>query len=308
MKNHTLCLGTAVVALLLPLPSAHAQSGPSDPDAINYSSLYNAPYSYADLKQAKVRAFSDTQIAKIAKIAELTGMPFRDIVNAVRIQGKSFLSLANQYGFPLSALDDVKAEKDEISNFMSASETSGKYAGSQYTPTPMASGSMASGDMSGGSMSQAMPSDTSSAMPMAPGDIVAVAMANPRLSTLVKALQAAGLVDTLKGPGPFTVFAPTNRAFSMVPKAQRDALMADPAALKSLLTYHVISGQKIDAATAMSMTSPTSPPTVQGGTLNVTTSNGKVMVNNATVIKADIPASNGIIHIIDRVLMPPATP
>ena len=310
MKNHKLGLNklglsTAVTALLLlPFPSAHAQSGPSDPDAINYSSLYNAPYSYADLKQAKSRDFSDTQIAKMAKIADMTGMPFRDIVNAVRIQGKSFLSLANEYGFPLSALDDVKKEKDDISNFMSASETSGKYAGSQYTPSPMASDNIASGGMSGGGMA----SNMNNTMPMATGDVVAVAMANPRLSMLVKALQAAGLVDTLKGPGPFTIFAPTNRAFSMVPKAQRDALMADPAALKSLLTYHVISGQKIDAATAMSMTSPTSPPTVQGGTLNVTTSNGKVMVNNATVTKADIPASNGIIHIIDHVLMPPTTP
>ena len=133
-------------------------------------------------------------------------------------------------------------------------------------------------------------------------------MATPRLSTLVGALQAAGLVDALKGAGPFTLFAPTNRAFALIPKAQRDALMADPAALKSLLSYHVIAGQKIDAAAAMSMTSPTSPPTVEGGTLNVTTRNGRVMVNNATVVRADIQASNGIIHIIDRVLMPPAAP
>ena len=84
--------------------------------------------------------------------------------------------------------------------------------------------------------------------------------------------------------------------------------MADPTALKNLLTYHVIAGQKIDAATAMSMTSPTSPPTVEGGTLNVVTSGGKVHINDATVTQADIPASNGIIHIIDRVLMPPAPP
>ncbi|MBV9848777.1 MAG: fasciclin domain-containing protein [Armatimonadetes bacterium] len=141
---------------------------------------------------------------------------------------------------------------------------------------------------------------------MAQGGVVDVAMATPQLSMLVKALQAAGLVDTLKGTGPFTVFAPTNRAFARLPRAQRDALMADPAALKNILTYHVIAGAKVDAATAMAMTSPTSPPTVQGGTLNVVTRNGRVMINDATVIRPDIPASNGIIHIIDRVLMPPA--
>jgi uncharacterized surface protein with fasciclin (FAS1) repeats len=84
------------------------------------------------------------------------------------------------------------------------------------------------------------------------------------------------------------------------------SLIADPTQLMSILEYHVISGQKIDAATAMSMTSPTSPPTVEGGTLNVTTSGGKVMINDATVVRADIQASNGIIHIINNVLMPPA--
>ncbi|MBV9852189.1 MAG: fasciclin domain-containing protein [Armatimonadetes bacterium] len=164
-----------------------------------------------------------------------------------------------------------------------------------------------SGSMSSTSTPSAgMSSSAAPATPAATGDIVDVATATPQLSTLVKALQAAGLTDTLKGAGPFTVFAPSNRAFARLPQAQRDALMADPAALKNVLTYHVISGQKVDAAAAMAMTSPTSPPTVQGETLNVTTRNGRVMVNDATVVRPDIQASNGIIHIINRVLMPPA--
>ena len=139
---------------------------------------------------------------------------------------------------------------------------------------------------------------------MATMDIVDTAMAAKNLTTLVKALQVAGLVETLKGAGPFTVFAPTDQAFARLPAGQLDALLADPAKLKTILTYHVIPAS-IMASDAMAMTSPTSPPTVQGGTLQVTKGRrGRLMVNDATVTKADIKASNGVIHIINRVLMP----
>ena len=306
-------LGAALAALLtMPFSAAHGQSAPPDPDAINYGALNNSVYSYGDLKQAQARDLSDTQIAKIAKIAEITGMPFEDILNAVVIQGKTFVTLANEDGFPLSDLDNVRKEKDEIANFQSAYETSGAYAFKVMMPSPEAPGPMPA------PMTPPAPKAATAVPPMAPapeappaltpssaGDVVDVAIETPQLSMLVKAIQAAGLVDTLRGAGPFTLFAPDNKAFSRLPKSRRNALMADPTALKNLLSYHVIAGQKIDAVTAMSMTSPTSPPTVEGATLNVTTSNGKVHINDATVTRADIQASNGIIHIIDRVLMPP---
>ena len=289
--------------------SSSGMSGGMSGGTIDYSLLNTQAFDYLDLKKAQVHGYSDNQIATIAKIAEQTGERFSD-VRAALGRGESFVMLAQEYNLSLADLYDVDAEKAKIENYKRAYETTGTMA-MKATNSGMMSSDMTSGGMSGGmpptgASSGSMSSSTATAAPAATGDVVDVAMATPQLSTLVKALQAAGLTDTLKGAGPFTVFAPSNRAFARLPQAQRDALMADPAALKNVLTYHVISGQKVDAAAAMAMTSPTSPPTVQGGTLNVTTRNGRVMVNDATVVRPDIQASNGIIHIINRVLMPPA--
>ena len=129
-------------------------------------------------------------------------------------------------------------------------------------------------------------------------DVVDTAIDAGKFKTLATALQAAGLVDTLKGPGPFTVFAPTDEAFAKIPKAQLDALLADKAKLTAVLTYHVVPG------TVMSKDVKSGKvKTVQGGELTVTTSGG-VAVDGANVTAADIVASNGVIHVIDSVLMP----
>ena len=129
-------------------------------------------------------------------------------------------------------------------------------------------------------------------------DVVDVAAKAGNFNTLVTAVKAAGLVDTLKGPGPFTVFAPTDAAFAKVPKAKLDALMADKAALTKVLTYHVVPG-KVMAADVK----PGKVKTVEGQELTVTTKGG-VMVDNAKVVATDVVASNGVIHAIDTVLMP----
>ncbi len=129
-------------------------------------------------------------------------------------------------------------------------------------------------------------------------DIVDTAVSAGSFKTLATALQAAGLVDTLKGKGPFTVFAPTDEAFAKIPKAQLDALLADKAKLTSVLTYHVVPG----AAMAKDVKAG-KLKTVQGGDLSVTTDGG-VRVNGAQVTKADIVADNGVIHVIDRVVLP----
>jgi uncharacterized surface protein with fasciclin (FAS1) repeats len=118
------------------------------------------------------------------------------------------------------------------------------------------------------------------------------------LATALTALTAAGLVDTLKGPGPFTVFAPTDEAFAKVPKADLDALLKDKAKLTAVLTYHVVSG-KVMAADVK----PGKVKTVQGSELTVATMGG-VMVDKAHVSTADIVADNGVIHVIDSVLIP----
>ncbi len=130
-------------------------------------------------------------------------------------------------------------------------------------------------------------------------DIVETAVGAGQFKTLATALQAAGLVDTLKGPGPFTVFAPTDAAFAKIPKADLDALLKDKAKLTAILTYHVVPG-RVQAKDVK----PGLVKTVQGSALTVKTEGGKVMVDNATVTQTDITASNGVIHVIDSVVLP----
>lgn len=129
-------------------------------------------------------------------------------------------------------------------------------------------------------------------------DIVDTAVAAGSFKTLVTAVQAAGLVQTLKGPGPFTVFAPTDAAFAKIPKDKLDALLKDKAALTAVLTYHVVPGRVMAADVKAGQVK-----TVQGGSITVTTQGG-VKVDNANVVQTDIAASNGVIHVIDTVIMP----
>ena len=139
-----------------------------------------------------------------------------------------------------------------------------------------------------------------------PGTIVDVASSNSDFSTLVAAVSAADLVSTLQSAGPFTVFAPTNAAFAKLPAGTVDTLLKpeNKAQLVSILTYHVVSG-KVPASTVVTLNGR-SVPTVQGATVRVTVSGGNVKVNNANVTATDIQASNGVIHVIDSVLLPPA--
>ncbi|ERS91163.1 fasciclin domain-containing protein [Halomonas sp. PBN3] len=133
-------------------------------------------------------------------------------------------------------------------------------------------------------------------------DIVDTAVEAGQFETLVAAVQAAGLVETLKGEGPFTVFAPTDEAFAALPEGTVESLLEEENRdqLQSILTYHVVAG-KIMAEDAMAADSAT---TVQGQDLTITTMDGSVMIDDATVIQADIETSNGVIHVIDSVLMP----
>ena len=133
-------------------------------------------------------------------------------------------------------------------------------------------------------------------------DIVDTAVAAGNFKTLAAALQAAGLVDTLKGKGPFTVFAPTDEAFAKLPAGTVENLLKpeNKAKLVAILTYHVVAGD-VKAAQVVKMTSAT---TVQGGSVKISAAGGKVMVDHANVVKTDITATNGVIHVIDTVLMP----
>lgn len=129
-------------------------------------------------------------------------------------------------------------------------------------------------------------------------DIVDTAVSAGNFKTLVVALKAADLVPTLKGKGPFTVFAPTDEAFAKIPKADLDALLKDKAKLNAVLTYHVVSGKVMSRDLKAG-----DVKTVQGSNLMITTAGG-AMVNDAKVVAADVAADNGVIHAIDTVLMP----
>jgi uncharacterized surface protein with fasciclin (FAS1) repeats len=137
-----------------------------------------------------------------------------------------------------------------------------------------------------------------------PGTIVDVAASNPDFETLVAAVTAAGLVETLSGEGPFTVFAPTDEAFDALPAGLLDALLLpeNKDALTSILTYHVVAGEVMSTDVK-----PGDVTTVEGEAIVVTTPDGKVVLNDtATVTAVDVDASNGVIHVIDGVLVPPS--
>ncbi len=134
-----------------------------------------------------------------------------------------------------------------------------------------------------------------------PADIIDTAVAAGSFNTLATALNAAGLIDALKGDGPFTVFAPTDEAFAKLPEGTVEALLKDKDKLTAILTYHVVSG-KVTAADVVKLKSA---KTLQGQEVHINTCDG-VRINDAVVVQPDVMASNGVIHVIDTVLIPPA--
>jgi uncharacterized surface protein with fasciclin (FAS1) repeats len=134
-------------------------------------------------------------------------------------------------------------------------------------------------------------------------NIAETAMGNSELSTLVEAVKAAGLAETLQGEGPFTVFAPTNAAFEALPAGTLEELLKpeNKDKLAQIISYHVIQG---DEVTSSEITAEMTPATVQGANLDIMPQDGKVMVEGATVVTPDVEASNGVVHLIDKVLIP----
>ena len=131
-------------------------------------------------------------------------------------------------------------------------------------------------------------------------DIVDTAVTSGNFTTLVTALKSAGLVETLKGAGPFTVFAPTDEAFAKLPAGTLEGLLKDKAKLTAILTYHVVSGKVMASDVAKLSTAAT----VDGQSVKIKTAGGTVMVDGAKVVKTDIVCSNGVIHVIDSVILP----
>lgn len=135
-------------------------------------------------------------------------------------------------------------------------------------------------------------------------DIVETAVEAGSFQTLARALQAAGLVETLKGEGPFTVFAPTDEAFARLPEGTLDGLLQDRERLAAVLTYHVVPG----AITASEVVKLDRATTVQGQSVRIRVRDGAVLIDDATVVRPDVRASNGVIHVVDRVILPAEAP
>jgi uncharacterized surface protein with fasciclin (FAS1) repeats len=133
-------------------------------------------------------------------------------------------------------------------------------------------------------------------------DIVDTAMTAGTFTTLVAAVTAAGLADTLKSPGPFTVFAPSDDAFAKLPSGTVESLLQDILTLRKILEYHVVSGK----VTAADVTKLDKATTVEGSDVKISAANGTVKINDATVIMPDVETDNGLIHVIDSVLLPPS--
>ena len=171
------------------------------------------------------------------------------------------------------------------------------------TQTPQVAGKVKTAASPAPTSASPAPTSASPAPTSAAKDIVAIASGDAQFKTLTKALGAAGLVTTLQGKGPFTVFAPTDAAFAALPKGTVEDLLkpANKAKLTKILTYHVVPGSVLSTSLKSG-----DVKSVEGTSLNVAVSAGKVTVSGANVVKADIKASNGVIHVIDKVLMPPA--
>jgi uncharacterized surface protein with fasciclin (FAS1) repeats len=280
----------------MPMPD-YSSSGPRMPTGAfangtpDYTLLNNKSFDYTDLLKARSSGFSDDDIATIAKVAHETGEPFHEIADDA-LNGKTFSTMASDWGLNIGNLYDNQDEKTRIANYVAAYETTGRFAHS---------GSSA---MMAGPISPSLTTTRVMNMTPATQDVVGVISSDRRFRTLARLLNQAGLVSALQGPGPFTIFAPTNEAFRRIPRAQLSQMAAN-GQLTQILKYHVIPA-RIDAEAAMAMTSPTSPATLEGSTIQVTTGAGHVMLNgNTTVVTPDIQATNGIIHAIDTVLMPP---
>ncbi|MBK6696595.1 MAG: fasciclin domain-containing protein [Myxococcales bacterium] len=153
-----------------------------------------------------------------------------------------------------------------------------------------------------GGASNAEPTSNTAATVSSKSDIVDTAVGAGSFKTLAAALKAADLVDTLKGPGPFTVFAPTDEAFAKLPAGTLESLLKpeNKAKLQGILTYHVVSG----SVSSGKVVALNAAKTVQGSDVKISQNAGAVMINGAKVVKADIACSNGVIHVVDAVLLP----
>ncbi len=235
-----------------------------------------------------------TDVTQQKSVTTLYGSELPVVANGSAVM----VGTANVVKTDLTADNGVVHEIDSVlvpSDFTFPTAQAAPAAPATTTPAPAATTTAPAATTAAPAATATTATDTSSMT------IAAIVTADPRFSTLLSALQAAGLADTLAGTGPFMVFAPTNDAFAKIPADQLQALLADKAALTRLLQYHVSAGSLMAAGALQAR----DINTLAGANLSVTQNGSAVMVNDATVVQPDIQASNGVIHAIDTVLVPP---
>jgi len=222
--------------------------------------------------------FKPEEFLAIANIAMRSGLSTDYVAERILDGGMPMPVVALNHGVPTTALNS------EIPGFNSSADEMSVFSRTASTTTPSIS--------------------TASSASLPQGTVLDMIMNDPQFSTLSAAIKSAGLADTLKGSGPFTIFAPTNEAFAKLPAGTLGEWLKpeNKDKLVSLLTYHVVPG-KLKAADVMGMTNPSTATTLSGKSLNVKTT-APVMIGSANIVKSDIEASNGVIHAIDTVLMP----
>lgn len=311
MTTRNICLATAAAALVALAPSvARAQAtvtttttttefvpinivtidpAPTMPNGepIDYTVLANPHFDYVDFNQARREGFSHHDIAVMAKISEKADVPFTD-VKQLALSGMTYPRIADHYGLSLEDVWRVRDYEDRIAMYDAAYHTTGEFAERQLVAAYRA-------EYSNGGTYDVSPDASLS-------DIV---NSSPDLTMFARALRHARMMKVLNGPGPYTVFAPTDAAFSKLSSDQINALMNNRDELVKVLDYCIIP-QRIDAAAAMAMNSPTSPSTLEGDPLQVTTTSGTLYIDGATVVKPDVLADNGVLHEIDTVILPPS--
>jgi uncharacterized surface protein with fasciclin (FAS1) repeats len=276
----------AAIPTILPPPL-----GPNG-QPIDYNCLINSPFNYMDLQRAHDDGFSDADVARIAKISVVADVPFNDVLHQA-LAGQTFSTLAYRYNMRLYDVWDASDYEAKIADYKLAYEHSGKgdvpylVAAEQqemYT-TPYGS-------------------TVISTEPAGTQNIADLVDNTPNLSKFSRALHRARLTKVLRGSGQYTVFAPTDAAWDKLSPDQVNDIMADRNALTKIIDYCIVP-RRVDAASALSMSLPSPLSSLEGDSLTITSSGSTLMVNGATVVTPDMYATNGIVHEIDTLLIPP---
>jgi uncharacterized surface protein with fasciclin (FAS1) repeats len=262
-------------------------------EPIDYSLLLNRNFDYIDLNQAHLQGYSDHDIAVMAKIADKAGVPFHD-VDQLAQAGLTFPAIADRYNLRFEDVEHAGDYRDKVEDYKVAYNNTGEQA---FRNMVAASQEELVTTPAGVTTYTTETTETGQ-------DIAGLIDHTPNLSTFSHVVHRARLESILRDPGPLTVFAPTNAAFDRLDQDQLKSLLRDRSQCAKLVNYSIIP-QRIDSAAALAMTSPTSPATLEGDTLQITSLNGNVMVNGANVVTPNVYASNGIVHEIDAVILPP---